>query len=101
MARMTKTTRKLLESILADMNRGLAYIDSPNVRVCRTMKPEHALTFDFTRPAMTDEYREHVASQDDRTAPDYALAPVDKLIGSDIAGLRQARHNLMQMLEAE
>ncbi len=101
MARLSKETRRHLERILSDMDRGLAYIDRHDVRLCRTLKPENALCTDFTRPPVTDGLREHVLGPDDRNAPDYALATVCKHIGSDIAGLRRARLTLREFLEPE
>ena len=101
MAKMTKATAASLERILSDLERGLRYLDRDDVRVARTLKPEHALGYHFTRAPMSAEYREHAAPREDRAAPDYALATVAKDIGSDLAGLRQARRSLRHLLGLE
>lgn len=51
MAKMTKRLRSHLEGILADLDRGLSYIDRDNVRIAVKVKPEHALAHHFTRAA--------------------------------------------------
>lgn len=101
MARMSKATRADLQRILADIERGLAFIDRDDVRVAVKVKPENALGHHFTRAPMTQAYREHAAPADDRTTADYALTTIAKDIGSDLAGLRMGRTRLREMLEGE
>ena len=92
--RITKEQRRLLGMVMRDLERGLQYIDQPNVRVCST-KDRATCRTDYAREPIPQEMVRVLGCQPGTHG---ALQEVDKHIGSHIAGLWQARSLLAEIL---
>lgn len=97
---MNKSERAALQRILNDLNRGLAFMDQPNVFLA--MKASHSGAMAFSR-VVTEGQFEHCMRPDDPLAyaGEQSIAVVDKHIGSHFAGIRAARRALNEFLNPE
>ena len=97
---MTKKERARLERILASLERGLAYIDQPNVFLA--VKSNSASSLEFRRTVNAGQI-EHCMRRDDPMAfvGEQAIGIVDKLIGSEFTLVRNARRELSEFLAPE
>lgn len=78
--KLTKKARAELTRVLVNAERGQAYIDRPDVRICVTTK--HPLTRDYTTPSGE------------------GLRVIEKRAGSDLCGIPSAIELLAAFLDA-
>jgi hypothetical protein len=95
---MTKRERVRLESILRDIERGLAYIDQPETFIARKARMAGAMAFTRT---VTEGQVEHCMSPSDPLAypGEQSIAIVAKDIGSEFVCIRTARRHLAEFLK--
>ena len=95
---ISKKERAELQRILDGLNRGLSYMDKPNVFLAVKVSGPGAMA--FTR-VVTAGQVEHCIRPDSPLAyeGEQSIHVVDKHIGSEFALIRSARMRLMEFLE--